>query len=118
MVWGRILTGATVVRRLAMVASGEMNSEDLQVLIEATRGVEMTFAEREAQRRSFVYGNTQIENERITREIVDRAAEAVARPARTVQRDSPGDEARRASGVDAARQFERAEDDHEAAVTE
>jgi hypothetical protein len=32
-------------------------------------------ADREAQRRSFAYGNTSIENPRITRELIDREAE-------------------------------------------
>jgi hypothetical protein len=47
----------------------------LQKLIEKARGVTMTTAERETQRRSFAFGNTRIENERITREHIDRAAE-------------------------------------------
>ena len=47
----------------------------LELLIEAARRREMTPAEQEAQRRSFAYGNTHFENERITRETVDRAAE-------------------------------------------
>ena len=37
----------------------------------------MTDHEREAQRRSFAYGNTHIGNPRITRETVDQAAEAL-----------------------------------------
>jgi hypothetical protein len=35
----------------------------------------MSPEDREAQRRSFVYGNTHIENEHITRELVDEVAE-------------------------------------------
>lgn len=35
----------------------------------------MTAADREAQRRSFAYGNTKTENDRITKAMVDRAAE-------------------------------------------
>jgi hypothetical protein len=46
----------------------------LEDLVEACRAVEMTEADREAQRRSFAYGNTKIENDLITRQIVDRAA--------------------------------------------
>lgn len=56
-----------------------MTGADLQALIEAARHVEMTDDDREAQRRSFVYGNTRIENERITRDLVDRASEALAK---------------------------------------
>ena len=42
------------------------------------RKVEMTDGDRERQRRSFVYGNTHIENERITRETIDIAAAVIA----------------------------------------
>jgi hypothetical protein len=45
-------------------------SEELQQLIEKARRIEMTPSEIREQRRSFVYGNTHIENERITREMV------------------------------------------------
>jgi len=45
-------------------------SEELQMLIEKARKVEMSPSEIREQRRSFVYGNTHIENERITREMV------------------------------------------------
>ena len=48
---------------------------DLQKLIDAARLREFTAPEREEQRRSFAYGNTRIENPRITRETVDRQAE-------------------------------------------
>ena len=49
----------------------------LQELVEAARGVSFPSDEREAQRRSFAYGNTHIENERITRVMVDEQAEAL-----------------------------------------
>jgi len=49
----------------------------LQELIEAARTVPFPKDEREAQRRSFAYGNTHIENERITREMIDEQAEAL-----------------------------------------
>ncbi len=49
----------------------------LELLIEAARRREISPEELEAQRRSFAYGNTHFENERITRETVDRAAEAL-----------------------------------------
>lgn len=50
----------------------------LDRLIEAARKVQMTPAEREAQRRSFAYGNTHFENEQITRKTVDDAAARLA----------------------------------------
>ena len=55
-----------------------MTHHDLAKLIEMARKVEMTDGDRETQRRSFVYGNTHIENDRITRETIDIAAAAVA----------------------------------------
>lgn len=50
-------------------------SKDLDALLENSRDRRLTKAEQEAQRRSFAYGNTHFENERITKETVDRAAE-------------------------------------------
>ena len=52
-----------------------MKDEDLQYLIEKSRGVKMTPSELEQQRRSFAYGNTNIENERVTRTMVDEQAD-------------------------------------------
>ncbi|MGH9860847.1 MAG: hypothetical protein ACRD5F_12565 [Candidatus Acidiferrales bacterium] len=54
-------------------------SEELNRLLEMARRVEMTPAEQEEQRRSFAYGNTKLENEAITRDIIDRAAEELAK---------------------------------------
>lgn len=51
--------------------------ENLKTLIRRTKNVQMTSAQREEQRRSFAYGNTKIENERITRETINRQAEAL-----------------------------------------
>lgn len=45
----------------------------LEALIEKARTVTMTEAQLREQRISFVYGNTHIENERITREMVIEA---------------------------------------------
>lgn len=50
-------------------------SEELNELLNAARLAKPTPEQQEAQRRSFVYGNTHLENELITREMVDRAAE-------------------------------------------
>jgi hypothetical protein len=49
----------------------------LQELVNAARRVPFPSEDREAQRRSFAYGNTHIENDRITREMVDEQAEAL-----------------------------------------
>jgi hypothetical protein len=53
-------------------------TEDLKALIEAAKKVTPTPEHREEQRRSFVYGNTAFENERITREMINRQAEKLA----------------------------------------
>lgn len=54
-------------------------SDQLQRLIDVSRGREMSDAEKEAQRRSFAYGNAHIENVRVTRAMVDRAAEKIGK---------------------------------------
>lgn len=45
-------------------------TEELKELVERARLIEMTPAQLGEQRRSFAYGNTNIENDRITREMV------------------------------------------------
>jgi hypothetical protein len=45
-------------------------SEVLKELVERARKIEMTAEQLGEQRRSFAYGNTHIENERVTREMV------------------------------------------------
>lgn len=52
-----------------------MTTNALKTLVDAARKVKPTAADREEQRRSFAYGNTAFENDRITREMVDREAE-------------------------------------------
>jgi hypothetical protein len=54
-------------------------ADKLAALIEKARAVRMSVRESEEQRRSFAYGNTKIENDRITREMVDQQAEALKR---------------------------------------
>jgi hypothetical protein len=48
-------------------------TKDLKELVERARQVKMTTDQIREQRQSFVYGNTHIENERITRELVASA---------------------------------------------
>lgn len=50
-------------------------SSDLERLLDAAKDTQLTSNEKEAQRRSFAYGNTKIENDRITRELVDQEAD-------------------------------------------
>lgn len=53
--------------------------KDLEMLIEQAKQRKMTPEQREEQRRSFAYGNTKIENERITRKMIDEAAERLVK---------------------------------------
>jgi len=53
-------------------------SEALEALIAKAQKVKMTDGQLREQRLSFVYGNTHIENERITREMVAEADKKVA----------------------------------------
>ena len=45
-------------------------TKELQELVDRARQIEMTADQLRVQRRSFAYGNTHIENSRITREMV------------------------------------------------
>ncbi len=47
----------------------------LKELLEAAKTEKLSPDQREEQRRSFAFGNTKIENPRITRETVDKEAE-------------------------------------------
>jgi hypothetical protein len=49
-------------------------SDELEKLLEAARYRPLTQAEKEEQRRSFAYGNANIENPRVTREMIDEQA--------------------------------------------
>ena len=47
---------------------------ELEKLLNAARKVKMSEADREEQRRSFAYGSAKIENEDVTRQMIDEAA--------------------------------------------
>jgi hypothetical protein len=70
--------GATLLRgrHIAKIRERAM-TDSLRALVERARDVKMSSAEREEQRRTFAYGNTHIENQYITREIVDEQAESL-----------------------------------------
>ncbi len=53
--------------------------EDLDTLLDAARKADFTPAQQEEQRRSFAYGNTKIENPRITRQTIDDEADLLER---------------------------------------
>lgn len=50
-------------------------TDNLKPLLEAARKVRMSSDEMDEQRVSFAYGNTKIENDRITRETVRKQAD-------------------------------------------
>lgn len=54
-----------------------MTETELQQLLDAAKNLEITPEQKEEQRRSFAFGNTNIENPRVTRETVDKEAEAL-----------------------------------------
>jgi len=59
-----------------------MTTKDLEQLVERARKIEMTPEQREAQRRSFVYGTTKLENKYITEELVNEVGEELLANAR------------------------------------
>jgi hypothetical protein len=63
----------------ARVAYISCMTNDLQKLLDAAKTAKPSPEHREEQRKSFVYGNTHFENELITREMVDREAEKLAK---------------------------------------
>jgi hypothetical protein len=73
---GRMLSRATQVDYVAPM------TDALEELLEVARNAKPTPEQREEQRRSFVYGNTHLENELITREMVDREANKLVKDKR------------------------------------
>lgn len=61
-------------------------STELQQLLDAARLHQYTPEEKEEHRRSFAFGNTKIENSRITRAIIDREADILAREKNAIER--------------------------------
>jgi hypothetical protein len=49
----------------------------LKALVDRARNARLTHDHKEEQRRSFAFGNTNIENELITREMVENEADAL-----------------------------------------
>jgi hypothetical protein len=54
-----------------------MTNNNLSRLVEMARAVRLDDTQKDEQRRSFVYGNTAMENDRITRTMVDIASKSV-----------------------------------------
>lgn len=57
-------------------------TQELEQLLERARRIEMSERQIGEQRRSFAYGNTHIENERITRQMVEELDNKLAAAAR------------------------------------
>jgi hypothetical protein len=67
-------------RDLSAFTYGEgtkMSEDELKRLIELAKSATPSAAEQEEQRRSFAYGNTNFENDTITRELVDQVADSM-----------------------------------------
>lgn len=54
-----------------------MPNSSISRLVEMAKAAHVTPEQREEQRRSFVYGNTAFENANVTREMVNRQADAL-----------------------------------------
>jgi hypothetical protein len=59
------------------IKEGTMAATSLSQLVEMAKRVQMNHAQRMEQRNSFVYGNTKIENDKITKEMVERVAKRI-----------------------------------------
>ena len=75
----RLLSGTKrgIVGSLWFTLLGSVMNEELQKLLAAAAKQKPSNEENERQRRSFAFGNTNIENPRVTKETVDREAEAL-----------------------------------------
>jgi hypothetical protein len=56
-----------------------VTSADIAILVEKARRITMSQGELEQQRRSFAYGNANIENEAVTKDVIEEVAERMAR---------------------------------------
>lgn len=59
------------------IFGGHVMTEELAKLVEAARQRPFPEEEREAQRRSFAYGNAKVENDRVTMEMIIEADEQI-----------------------------------------
>lgn len=56
-----------------------MTRTELTILLEKAKRITMSTADREEQRRSFAYGNANIENEAVTKDVIAEVAERMKR---------------------------------------
>ncbi|MGA2964033.1 MAG: hypothetical protein ABSD96_20385 [Candidatus Korobacteraceae bacterium] len=59
-----------------------MSEHEFSIMLESARRICMTPEEQEQQRRSFAYGNANIENDAVTRAVVDQVANELAQKPR------------------------------------
>ena len=67
----------TAMHGMDVYAGEDAMTEDLTKLVEAARRRPFPEEEREAQRRSFAYGNARIENDRVTWDMIVEADERI-----------------------------------------
>lgn len=63
-------------------AKGErlaVTNTEITILLEKAKRITMSAGEREEQRRSFAYGNANIENEAVTKEVIAEVANRMVR---------------------------------------
>ena len=56
-----------------------MTTREITILLERAKRITMSPGEREQQRRSFAYGNANIENEAVTKDIIEEVANRMVR---------------------------------------
>lgn len=56
-----------------------MTTHEITILLERARRITMSPGEREQQRRSFAYGNANIENEAVTKDVIEDVADRMIR---------------------------------------
>jgi hypothetical protein len=56
-----------------------VTTHEITILLERARRITMSPGEREQQRRSFAYGNANIENEAVTKDVIEEVADRMVR---------------------------------------
>ena len=56
-----------------------MTTHEITILLERAKRITMSPGEREQQRRSFAYGNANIENEAVTKDVIEEVANRMVR---------------------------------------
>jgi hypothetical protein len=56
-----------------------VTTHEITILLERAKRITMSPGEREQQRRSFAYGNANIENEAVTKDVIEEVANRMVR---------------------------------------